>query len=89
VHLIEATEENDIEIETRVDLVLSLISWGFHYPVGVYLERVYDLLDEGGVLILDIRRDTDGVDVLVKKFDDYRTVLETRKFIRICAIKSS
>jgi len=87
VHLIEATENNDINIDENVDLVLSLISWGFHYPVNTYLDKVYDILNRKGVLILDVRKGTDGLDLITKKFGEYRKVLETDKYIRICAIK--
>lgn len=87
VHLIEATEKNDIEIEKGVDIVLSLISWGFHYPVSVYLEKVYSLLDEGGILILDVRKNTDGLELLASKFGQYIGILETSKYLRICATK--
>jgi len=87
VHLIEATENNDINIEKNVDLVLSLISWGYHYPVNTYLDKVHALLSKKGVLILDIRKGTDGLDLITKKFGEYRKILETNKYIRICAIK--
>jgi SAM-dependent methyltransferase len=42
------------------DLVVSLLSWGFHYPVETYLERVLSSLSAGGVLIIDVRKGTDG-----------------------------
>lgn len=87
VHLVEATEKNDIDIDNDVDLVLSLISWGFHYPVSVYLEKVHNILNEGGALILDIRKNTDGLDLLTQKFSDSKIILETSKYIRVCAFK--
>jgi SAM-dependent methyltransferase len=87
IHLIEATENNDIDIKQNVDIVLSLLSWGFHYPVNTYLDKVYALLNRKGVLILDIRKGTDGLDLITKKFGEYRKVLERKKYIRICAIK--
>ena len=88
VHLIEATEHNDINTNCNMDLVLSLISWGFHYPIGTYLDKVYNLLNEGGKLILDIRKGTDGLKLISNRFTKYRSILETNKFIRICAAKS-
>lgn len=87
VHLIEAADNNDINMDKSVDFVLSLISWGFHYPVGVYLDKVYDLLVEEGVLILDIRKNTDGLDLLNQKFGNHKVVNETSKFCRVCVIK--
>jgi SAM-dependent methyltransferase len=87
IHLLEAKENNSIDMDKSVDLVLSLISWGFHYPVSIYLDQVYDLLNETGTLILDIRRSTDGLDLLTQKFGEYRVILETRKHTRVCATK--
>jgi SAM-dependent methyltransferase len=91
VHLIEATEDNEIDIQERVDLVVSLLSWGFHYPVSVYLEQVHDLLDEGGVVILDVnrRRGSEGLDLLAQRFGDLREVEQTRTYLRVCAKKRS
>ena len=40
----------------RADLVTSLISCGFHYPIGDYLELFLRTVAEGGLVMLDIRR---------------------------------
>lgn len=87
VHLVEATRNNHINIKDKVDLALSLLSWGFHYPVSTYLDKVYTLLNERGVLILDIRKGTDGLDLVTKKFGNYTTISEAPRFVRISAIK--
>jgi len=52
----------------QFDLVISLISWGFHYPVETYLDEVYDLLKPGGKLIIDVRKGSGGEDLIEKKF---------------------
>ena len=87
LHLLEATENNDIQIAGRVGLILSLISWGFHYPVGTYLDRAYDLLCEGGTLILDIRKGTDGLEAIGHKFGVYTVIANYDKHHRIAATK--
>lgn len=51
------------------DLVISTISWGFHYPVSTYLRIVADSLKSSGVLILDIRKNTGGEQELELYFD--------------------
>lgn len=38
------------------DIVISLLSWGFHYPIDDYVPRV----NPGGVIIADIRLGTNG-----------------------------
>lgn len=51
-----------------VDLVISTLSWGFHYPVSFYLASVKELLSARGVLILDVRIGTGGLEDLLVDF---------------------
>lgn len=51
------------------DLIISTISWGFHYPVSTYLSMVADSLKNSGVLILDVRKNTGGEEELGVYFD--------------------
>jgi SAM-dependent methyltransferase len=87
IELIQATQDNRIAIAGPIDLVISLISWGFHYPVGTYLERVHELLRPGGQLILDVRSETDGEAAIRAKFASVRQIEVTEKYTRVCAIK--
>lgn len=87
IHLLEANDRNEIGMDAPVDLVLSLISWGFHYPVDTYVERVHDLLSENGVVILDIRKGTDGIEVLRRTFAQVDVIFETEKQCRVVAAK--
>jgi SAM-dependent methyltransferase len=50
------------------DIVLSLRSWGHHYPISTYLPSVKKALAAGGMLIVDIRKDTDGRKQLERDF---------------------
>jgi len=43
-----------------VDNIVSLLSWGWHYPVETYLPLARRILRPGGRLILDIRAGTLG-----------------------------
>ena len=87
VRLVEANERNEINIDSPVDLVLSLISWGFHYPVATYLDRVRALLSDDGVLILDVRRGTGGLEELRRAFRQVEIVQAADKFDRVAARK--
>ena len=84
-HLLEATSTNEIAVPGQVELVISLISWGFHYPVDTYADRVRDLLADDGVVILDVRKGTDGVDALRRRFARVDTVFEREKWWRVAA----
>jgi SAM-dependent methyltransferase len=68
-----------------VDLVISLLSWGYHYPVETYLEDVKKCLNKNGMIIMDIRQNTNGLETLktiTRKVD----IISTRnKSTRVCA----
>lgn len=87
IELLEATGNNDIEITEEIDFVISLISWGFHYPVSTYLDKVYEILAENGVLILDVRKGTDGKACVERKFAETQIIYETQKLHRMMAVK--
>ena len=68
----------------KFDLVISLLSWGFHFSVDTYIQEVYNQLNKGGRLVLDIRKGTDSMDILRKVFGITPTVLYNGKdFIRV------
>ncbi|MBD8876016.1 hypothetical protein [Roseibium polysiphoniae] len=50
------------------DLIISTYSWGFHYPIELYLESAYEILAVGGALIVDVRTETSGEELLNRKF---------------------
>jgi SAM-dependent methyltransferase len=51
----------DPSLTIDADLIISLKSWGHHYPVGVYIDLVKRSLQPGGRVIMDIRwRKGDG-----------------------------
>jgi len=75
--LVDATKEN-IKNMTGLDLVISNISWGFHYPISMYLEEVSAAMNKGGVLILDVR-DPQGIEQLEKYFDKVNNGVFIRK----------
>jgi SAM-dependent methyltransferase len=64
------------------DVVLSLLSWGFHYPISAYSPTVAP----GGVVIADIRRGTGGEDELNLRYGNALVVHEAKKYLRIVAL---
>jgi SAM-dependent methyltransferase len=87
INLLPANDNNTIETSEKFDLILSLISWGFHYPVEIYLDQAYTHLNGGGHLIIDIRKNTKGLNTIKEKFGNITTISETEKKTRILAIK--
>ena len=70
-----------------MELVISLISWGFHYPIQTYLDQVFALLAKGGTMIIDVRKQTEGLDMLGKRFAKVDVILEKSKYWRVLASK--
>jgi SAM-dependent methyltransferase len=91
VVLKEAGDSIQIAPEGSVDLVISIISWGFHYPVDTYLTEVLRILKPGGSLILDVRRNTGGLELLHDHFDTVSEVAgaSSDRKVRVCATKAS
>ena len=69
----------------KADLVISLLSWGYHYPLDTYLDEVTAMIVEDGSLVIDLRKDQDGVVKLMKTFSDVKLVDETFRHVRVIA----
>ncbi len=85
IFLQEDRDDHVIDFKTEFDLVISLISWGFHYPIRTYLDQVYTLLALGGMLILDVRKGTE--EEIKQKFGNATIIFEARKYFRVVARK--
>ncbi|MBI3300257.1 MAG: hypothetical protein HYZ75_18990 [Elusimicrobia bacterium] len=72
-----------------VDLVVSLLSWGHHYPVETYLDAVWAALATGGALILDVRNGTGGEDALRRRFGHIEALAVDSKKTRFRCVKGS
>lgn len=88
VHTHEASPNGTLAVGP-VDLVVSLISWGFHYPVATYLDAAHEALTPGGRVILDVRQGTDGEEEVRRRFGNLHDLgpLENGKGRRVGAIK--
>ncbi len=76
--------------EGPLDLVVSIASWGFHYPVSTYLDQVCRALRPGGRLILDVRLGEGQREQLEDRFQ-HTTMIGTvwdDKAERVCAVKA-
>lgn len=64
--------------ERDFDVVISLLSWGFHYPIDTYAP----IVRPGGVIIADIRKNTNGLHKL-QKYGRISVVHDARKYHRV------
>ena len=70
----------------RLDLVLSRISWCFHYPYEVYADAAHRALRPGGALIVDCRKGLES-SLLYDARYAWRTCNSTAKFTTMCGTK--
>lgn len=87
IHLLEVPDDYKINVKPDVDLIMSLLSWGFHYPVSKYIDQVYDILRHGGHLILDVRKKSGGEEEVGEMFSKMEKISEGKKYVRVLAIK--
>jgi|688.fasta_scaffold276093_3 SAM-dependent methyltransferase len=59
----------------KFDLIVSLLSCGWHYSIQTYIDLIKNTLTEDGVLILDIRHNTDQLDFIQQHFDLVATII--------------
>lgn len=86
VTLLEARDDGTIPVKQPVDLAISMISWGYHYPVVTYLEEVKKALSPEGVLILDVRRESAEISLLQSAFRHCDAIYSDAKRLRLrCA----
>jgi SAM-dependent methyltransferase len=82
-HLIDCSEK--YEVNKKADLIFSLLSCGFHYPVDVYMNFILEHLKKDGMLILDIRTGTDGINTVKQYFKDVEIIDSYNKHDKIIA----
>jgi len=59
-------------------IVISLLSWGFHYPISTYEPKLIN----GGVIIADVRKNTNGIAAL-QQYGETHVVHEAKKYLRV------
>lgn len=63
IHLYEVEDENiDLLKTKKFDVILSFLSCGWHYSVEVYRDLILSSLADNGIVILDIRHNTNDLD---------------------------
>lgn len=86
IFLHEVGDDNNSPFtEETYDLITSFISWGYHYPLNTYLDKVKKSLSPNGVLIVDIRIDDKELDTLRNNFTEVSVIYQTSYLRRILA----
>lgn len=69
----------------KIDLVVSLASWGHHYPIETYLDNVTQVLAPGGRVVVDLRKGTNGLTTMMNRFSDISLIEESFRHVRVAA----
>lgn len=75
----------EIEILNDIDLIISILSCGYHYSVNKYIKAIDSALAANGVLIMDIREGTEGIKEVEKFLPNIKVISNYNKSHRICA----
>ena len=78
--------ENEPLESSELDLILSVFSAGFHYPISTYTEFAIKSLKPGGMLIFDARDET-GQEAMLTGFDPIEKVFKGLKHRKLAAYK--
>lgn len=54
---------------SNIDLIISIISWGFHYPVSTYLDTVHKILADDGLACFHCRNIGENLSLVQTKFE--------------------
>jgi hypothetical protein len=70
--------EKDIKIENKIDLVISLKSMGYHYPIDQYLKLFTTCCDNSTCFIFDVSEGYYNASLLKKYFDVVDIIYEEK-----------
>jgi hypothetical protein len=87
IHMHDTEDLGPAFQKQKYDLVTSFISWGFHYPISTYIQQVSDSMLDNGVLIVDVRKDTDGLNEIKKYYKNVSIIYKTPFLDRVYAVK--
>lgn len=80
---------DDLMAAQSVDLAVSFVACGFHFPVDVYMPFFRDKVSKGGRILLDLRKNVyDPQAELLSELGELRVVEETPKRRRVLVTKT-
>ena len=86
VHTFDA-DRDGYPADGAFDLIISIVSWGFHYPLDTYLADVERTLAPGGTLIVDVRENT-GAEEALGRLGPVTLVESSRVRRRLCVVRN-
>lgn len=78
IHTYEVGQHEGLN-EVKFDLIVSLLSCGWHYGIENYVKLINNQLSENGVLILDIRHNTGQLEYASEHFNLVQVIENTNE----------
>ncbi|MCF8095356.1 MAG: hypothetical protein K9J79_08355 [Desulfobacteraceae bacterium] len=72
-HVINISTQS-FPVDVTFDLIMSFISWDFHYNIETYLEETLQVLSDKGVMLIDIRKGSGGIEKLKTRFSNVQVI---------------
>ena len=70
-----------------INLVISITSWGWHYPFDVYWEGVKSCIADNGKIFLDLRKKFIDISILKKSFKEVEIEEKRTDWLRVTCHK--
>ena len=83
--LLNKLEENQIELvdaskdfvlKKKYDLIISLFSMGYHYPIDLYIEKIKKISNKDTKIIFDLSLEYNSIELLNKYFNNIKIIKE-------------
>jgi hypothetical protein len=91
IETIEVKEEYPSKLPNKIDIVVSFLSWGFHYNLQEYWEEIINRCEpDKSILVIDVREKSPSMDFLLRQVNIKIQKLDSReKYVRVLIRKSS
>jgi hypothetical protein len=83
-HVVLNTPEQFVAVPPRADLVISLESWGFHYPISTYIDTVKKCIKAGGLILVEVRKSSGALEELQKHFTKVEVIKDGKRQRILC-----
>ena len=91
VETIEVKKDYPSKLPNKIDIVVSFLSWGFHYNLQEYWEDIINRCEpDKSILVIDVREKSPSLDFLLSQDNIKIEKLDSRsKYVRVLIRKTS